>query len=94
MPESVVCGGNLFFTSDDGVHGNELWKTDGTTSGTVLVKDIYPGSNGSGPRYLVAMGSNLLFAAADGENGTELWISDGTADGTRLFRDIRPGPSQ
>ena len=27
----------------------ELWKTDGTESGTVLVKDINPGFNGSYP---------------------------------------------
>jgi ELWxxDGT repeat protein len=27
---------------DDGVTGNELWKTDGTADGTVMVKDINP----------------------------------------------------
>ncbi len=42
-----VLNGELQFTADDGVAGFELWKTDGTPAGTVLLKDISPGA-GSG----------------------------------------------
>ena len=45
-PSGVVdVGGTAFFTANDGIHGEELWKTDGTEAGTVLVKNITPGGN-------------------------------------------------
>ena len=40
--ELTAVNGTLFFSADDGVHGEELWKSDGTAEGTVLVKDIFP----------------------------------------------------
>ena len=94
-------GNTLYFTSDDGVNGKELWKSDGTAAGTVLVKDIRPGSSSSGgvitgglssnPRNLTAVGNTLYFNAFDDVNGEELWKSDGTAAGTVLVADIGPG---
>ena len=80
--------GTLFFTANDGVHGSELWKTDGTASGTVLVKDIDPGSIGSNIKSIVNVNGTLYFSANDGTHGNELWKSDGTAAGTVLVEDI------
>src|SRR5204862_7782346 len=45
-----VLGATLYFRANDGATGGELWKTDGTTSGTVLVKDIEVGAGSSLPQ--------------------------------------------
>lgn len=91
-PDNLIAIGNtLYFTANDGVHGNELWKSDGTAAGTVLVKDINPGSPDSKPQYLTNFNGTLFFSADDGVNGNELWKSDGTESGTVLVKDLQPG---
>ena len=70
----TVIGSTLFFKADDGTNGRELWKSDGTASGTVMVKDINSGSGSSSPLYFTAIGNTLFFRADDGTNGDELWM--------------------
>ena len=70
----------------------ELWRSDGTESGTRLVKDINPGGN-SFPDRLFGNSGAVYFAADDGTHGAELWRSDGTEAGTVLIGDLRPGPA-
>ena len=77
----------------NGSHNNELWKTDGTAAGTVLVKDIRTGDNSSDPTNLYNFGGTLYFTADDGVNGRELWKSDGTTAGTTMITDILSGAS-
>src|SRR5437868_3374972 len=84
----VAVGSALFFIADDGVSGPELWKSDGTSGGTVLVKDIRSAATGSTLAALGEVGGTLFFSADDGSNGAELWKSDGTLGGTVLVKDI------
>jgi ELWxxDGT repeat protein len=85
-------GGVVFRRSDfGGTTGSELWKSDGTAAGTVIVKDINPGAGHAVPESLSVMGNYVYFSANDGTVGTELWRSDGTAAGTELVKDIWEG---
>jgi ELWxxDGT repeat protein len=90
--ELVNVNGTIFFSAIDGPNGIELWKSDGTNAGTVLVKDIYP-SGSSNPQHLVNVNGVLFFIANNNTNGYELWKSDGTSAGTVLVKDINPGLS-
>ena len=100
--EIVAMGRYLYFAACDRKLGTELWRSDGTRTGTRLVKDIHPGadrgceddpSTNSTPRHLAVVGHRLYFAAADGVHGRELWRSDGTAAGTVMVKNIRHGGS-
>ena len=87
----------LFFEATDGTgtynHGYELWATDGTESGTYMVKDIANGTVSSSIQDIVAIGELLYFIADDGYRGSEIWRSDGTELGTIIVEDLTFGPS-
>jgi ELWxxDGT repeat protein len=87
----AVIGTNLYFRANDGTNGSELWKSDGTANGTIMVKDINSGSGYSSPSYFVIVGDTFYFVADDGLTGRELWKSDGTANGTVMVKDINEG---
>ena len=84
-------GDALFFVAKTEAEGVELWKSDGTLEGTVIVRDIVPGPGGSGVGGLTAHNGILYFGANDKVSGYEIWRSDGTQAGTQLAIDVVPG---
>lgn len=98
MPDSGRPGnfqefnGHLYFTATTAQTGLELWKTDGTSAGTSMVKDINLGVNSSISSNLLLFKGKLYFIATDGlETGYQLWETDGTAGGTKR---VTSGPSR
>lgn len=83
-------GNKFFFEADDSLHGRELWISDGTPGGTMMTKDIYPGTGTSEISSYLYTSSALYFGANDSTYGKELWKSDGTSAGTSMVADINP----
>lgn len=76
----------ILFGANDGVRGEELWRSDGTTEGTQIVADIrHDGDDDADPSYFTAIGNRLAFVAreSDTDRREALWWTDGTADGTQ-----------
>ncbi|HEV8632096.1 MAG TPA: hypothetical protein VGV61_17410, partial [Thermoanaerobaculia bacterium] len=97
----------LFARRPNGSDDDELWASDGTSAGTVLVSRLAGGGTGTRitsdsvmplsdqfppvERSVIA-GGRLFFTVADAVAGEELWLSDGSNAGTRRVADLVPGP--
>ncbi len=81
--------GYLYISAYTPNEGRELWRTDGTTAGTTLFMDIYPGQEGSNPSdAIVALGNMLFFQAEISANGVdEVFKTDGTVGNTTQLTD-------
>lgn len=96
-----VFNGSIFFNADDssGINtggadlGQELWISDGTDAGTVLVKDIRVGSSNSSPNFFFELNGVLYFSANEG-SGLRIFQTDGTEAGTvstnNTFSNLQP----
>lgn len=81
----------MVFAADDGT-GTALWKSDGTTVGTVMLKPIALSLNFMNIRAdFTIVDGTLFFTAQDATAGMELWKTDGTSAGTVRVKDIKPG---
>jgi ELWxxDGT repeat protein len=84
-PTSLTVSGDRMYFVAENTLGRELYVTDGTPTGTRLVKDINPTpGHGSNPERLQPDGQGgLFFLADDGSgHGEQLWKTDGTSAGT------------
>lgn len=82
---SLAIGNTLYFKITVGGATDELWKTDGTPAGTVLVKDGF-----AGILNMVNINDTLYFVGYASSTSRALWKSDGTLAGTVLVKDF-PG---
>jgi ELWxxDGT repeat protein len=83
----TAAGGWLFFLRiNPQSRLEELWRSDGTGPGTILLTDAEVAQG-----TLRYDGSQLFFVATTAAEGSELWRSDGTPHGTSLVKDINPG---
>ncbi len=94
----IGAGEKLYFRSNDDTHGIELWVSDGSESGTVMLKDINTVTKSSMNQkgYVidtVFIDSKYYFGATDDMHGNELWVSDGSESGTIMVKDITDGPT-
>lgn len=64
----TVFNGLLYFSANDGIHGDELWSWDGQQAR--LAADINPGQYGSGVSELTVYNGQLFFSADNGYNPT------------------------
>lgn len=88
----TALGDRLIFTASDGIAGEEPWATDGTTAGTVLLRDIRVGSGGSGiDGGFIIFDGQAYFNPFDGDPGRKFWRTDGTPGGTAMFYDFGSG---
>lgn len=73
-------GSTFFFRGRSAEHGWELWKTDGTESGTQLVFDANPGTgNGFDDISGFVLGNKFLFYASASLPYKGLWATDATS---------------
>ncbi|MES2647553.1 MAG: hypothetical protein V4717_11795 [Bacteroidota bacterium] len=81
----------------------KIWKSDGTTAGTSLVKafpahsfssvGVDAGTDSENERNYSVQNNTMYFTGYDANNGAEPWVTDGTTDGTHLIKNIKTGAS-
>ncbi len=77
--------GILYFKANNGNNGTQLWRSDGTETGTWMVKNLYIGQTDYGLSDFASLGSVLYFIS---NTGKALWRSDGTENGTYIVKNF------
>ncbi|MGB2276479.1 MAG: DUF7151 family protein, partial [Candidatus Poseidoniaceae archaeon] len=89
----VRVGNTLYFDSDDGTHGRELWAYGLENGTTWMVADINPGAAWSYPGYFreTVIGDSIYFGATTPTYGFEMWFHNTVTGETQRVTDINPG---
>ena len=85
-------GSTLFFDGYQDGNGHEPWTSDGSETGTEMIKDLGGEFNGnSNPSQFTRALNGIVFQAGTSATGHELYTTDGSSSGTGLLKDINPG---
>jgi len=84
--EVFAYNGEAYFCGDHAQLGREIFRSDGTSSGTSVVKDIDIGLGSSSPQAFFEYRGFMFFFAETTLTGMALWRSDGTSAGTKLIK--------
>lgn len=87
---TIVFNDHFYFYANNGTNGYELWSSDGTTEGTQIFKEFFPGTAGiaNSLEGIAVTDNYFLFTIASATNQYQLWKSDGTIGGTILLKDV------
>ncbi|MBP7273794.1 MAG: T9SS type A sorting domain-containing protein [Saprospiraceae bacterium] len=80
--KSTLFNSETYFVASDATSGTELWKSNGTSNGTRVVRDIHSGIANSNIKSLIADGNNWLYFIIQEENVSELWRTNGNENAT------------
>ncbi len=87
---SYSVGNITYFVATDNGTTYELWKTDGTTAGTIKLTNQGGTSNGIG-QWNAVNGKYVFSMSNSNTVGRELYVTDGTLAGTSLLSNINAG---
>lgn len=83
LDELVAWNGLAWFVADDGVHGRQVWRSNGTA-----VERVTDLATGYSPQQLTAGPGGVYFVYDEDATGSELWKTDGVT--TTRVTDIAP----
>lgn len=84
LKEAAVLNGKLFFIANSAESKKQLWQSDGTEHGTVVVKGDFENNQSNALTNLISFRNELYFFYSNSKTKTkELWKTDGTYQQTQ-----------
>jgi len=85
---SATIGNVFYFVANDGIHGNEIWRTDGTSAGTYMLFDLETNDRRDFLREYgidqFSVLNNRLYFAASGLTNFGLFYTTGNSSFTKI----------